>query len=77
MVCDSCQAKRSRICVNDRFDKSTGGNGGAVRAGKTNKALQMKKAGSQWLPDKQNCRICKVKTMLNMKYCNDCAHKKG
>ena len=80
MVCDSCQSKRSKLCVPDKWNANSdnsNGNGGAVRAGKTNKFLQMKKSASQWIPDKQTCRICKSKILTNMKYCNDCAHKKG
>lgn len=40
-------------------------------------ALQRRKASEVWLPSKRACRICKSKVMLQMNYCNDCAHKKG
>ena len=51
--------------------------GGGVKAGKTNKALEHKKADAQWIPDQCKCRICKSKVQNKMNFCNDCAHKKG
>ena len=70
MVCDSCQSKLSKVAV----EQGRGAGGPSVN--KTNKALMLKKAGS-WIPENQNCKICKSKILKNMKYCNDCAHKKG
>ena len=78
MVCDSCQSKLKSVCVPDKW-KAGAKNviGGSITAGKTNKALEMKKAGAQWIPDQHSCKICKSKVQNKMNFCNDCAHKKG
>ena len=77
MVCDSCQSKLSRVCVQDNWkDRSASSGTGGSSVIKTNKALMLKKAGA-WIPENQTCKVCKSKTLQNMKYCNDCAHKKG
>ena len=83
MVCDACQTKVTKIAVPDKWKEgsrncvgSSSGTGGPVKAGKTNKALQVK-VSAQWIPSQRMCRICKSKTLANMNFCNDCAHKKG
>jgi hypothetical protein len=63
----------SSATVSDRSDRGATSSG-AMK--KTNKALALKSAGS-WIPENQSCKVCKVKTMKNYKYCNNCAHKKG
>ena len=84
MVCDSCQTKVTKIAVPDKWKEgsrncvgSSTGTGGPVKAGKTNKALQLNKVSAQWIPNQRMCRICKSKVLANMNFCNDCAHKKG
>lgn len=78
MVCDSCQTKLSRVIVPDKWkDGARNAGFGAVKAGKTNKALAAKKTAAQWIPSDNNCRLCRSKTMKDMHYCNDCAYKKG
>ena len=79
MVCDKCQKKLSKVCVPDKWKdgaKNTVSGGGQL-AGKSNKALQKRKAAVQWIPENNICRICKSKVLANMHYCNDCAHVKG
>jgi cysteine-rich PDZ-binding protein len=81
MVCDTCQTKLGKVCVPDKWKdgaRNTLGAGiGNIKAGKTNKALAAQKAGAQWIPDQNICRLCKSKVQVKMHYCNDCAHKKG
>lgn len=83
MVCDSCQTKVTKIIVPDKWKEGSrnnvgsSGTGGAVKAGKTNKALQLNKASAQWIPNERMCRICKSKVLVQMNFCNNCAHKKG
>lgn len=80
MVCDACQSKLTQLIVPDKWKegaKNVIGGGGSIKAGKTNKFLEKKKAGAEWLPQENICRICKSKVMLKHHYCNDCAHKKG
>lgn len=77
MVCDSCQSKLSSVCVPDKWKEGSKNSIGAVKAGKTNKALANLKTKSKWIPSESTCRLCKSKVQQQMHYCNDCAHKKG
>jgi hypothetical protein len=79
MVCDSCQSKVSKIIVPDKWKDGARNTVafGAVKGTKTNKALAAKKQSAQWIPSENTCRLCKSKTLVNMHFCNDCAHKKG
>lgn len=77
MVCTSCESKLSKLAVPDKWKEGSKNSSGAVKAGKTNKALSAAKVANQWIPKDSICRICKQKTQINMNFCNDCAHKKG